>query len=124
MQSGLPYTALVSSDLNGDGNNRNERAPGFSRNSFNMPASYSLDPRVTRTIKIHEKVSVQLIGEAFNVLNHSNFTAVRTTFYSVSAGKLVPQTTGITAFGVPTAANVAAQGNVGRVLQLAAKIMF
>jgi len=124
VQSGLPYTALVSSDLNGDGNNRNERAPGFSRNSFNMPASYSLDPRVTRTIKIHEKVSVQLIGEAFNVLNHSNFTAVRTTFYSVSAGKLVPQTTGITAFGVPTAANVAAQGNVGRVLQLAAKIMF
>ena len=123
-QSGLPYTALIGSDLNADGNSRTERVPGFGRNTFNQPAIYSLDPRITRTIKFHEKASLQLIGEAFDVLNHSNFTGVRTTMYSVSAGKLVPQNTGITAFGVPSAANIASQGNVGRVLQLAAKITF
>jgi len=123
-QSGLPYTALVGSDLNGDGNSRTERVPGFGRNTFNMPAIYSLDPRITRTIKIHENTSLKLSGEAFDVLNHSNFTSVRTTMYSVSAGKLVPQTSGITAFGVPSAANIASQGNVGRVLQLTAKITF
>lgn len=98
--------------------------PSFGRNAFNMPAIYSLDQRITRTIKIHEKTSLKLIGEVFDVLNHSNLTAVRTTMYSVSAGKLVPQTSGITASGVPSAANIASQGNVGRVLQLAAKITF
>lgn len=123
-QSGLPYTALVSSDLNNDGNSRSERVPGFGRNTFNMPAIYSLDPRITRTIRINEKASIKLIGEAFDVLNHSNFTNVRTTMYSVSAGKLQPQTSGINAFGVPSAANIASQGNVGRVLQLAAKVTF
>jgi hypothetical protein len=123
-QSGLPYSALVGSDLNGDGNSKTERVPGIGRNTFNMPAIYSLDPRVTRTIRINEKANIKLIGEAFDVLNHSNFTTVRTTMYSVSAGKLVPQTSGITAFGLPSAANIASQGNVGRVLQLAAKVTF
>jgi len=52
---------------------------------------------------------------------------VRTTFFAVSAGQLVPQTVGavgINAFGTPSSANVNGQGNVGRVLQLAAKISF
>ena len=126
-QSGEPYTALVNSDLNGDGNSRNERAPGFGRNTFTMPAIIALDPRVTRTIRFTERTQMRLIVEAFNVLNHQNVTGVRTTFFAVTAGQLVPQTigaVGINAFGVPSSANVNGQGNVGRVLQLAAKINF
>jgi outer membrane receptor protein involved in Fe transport len=126
-QSGLPYSPLVNSDLNGDENSRDERAPGFGRNSFNMPAIFSLDPRITRNIRIREKAKLQLIAEAFNAFNHSNITTVRTTYYALAAGKLVPQTVtaaGINAFGVPSAANIEGQGNVGRVLQLAAKITF
>ena len=127
-QSGLPYTALVNSDLNNDGNNRNERAPGFGRNTFNMPAIVTLDPRITRTIRITETARLQFIGEAFNVFNHQNITGVRTTFYTLAPGAtLIPQTViavGINAFGFPSAANVNGQGNVGRVLQLAAKFTF
>jgi hypothetical protein len=126
-QSGEPYTALVNTDLNGDGNSRNERAPGFGRNTFNMPAIISLDPRVSRTIRFSERARLQLIAEAFNVFNHQNITGVRTTFFALAAGQLVPQTVsavGINAFGVPSSANVNGQGNVGRVLQLAAKISF
>jgi hypothetical protein len=126
-QSGEPFTALVNVDLNGDGNNRNERAPGFGRNTFQMPAIVALDPRVTRTVRFGERARLQLIGEAFNVLNHQNITGVRTTFFGVTAGQLVPQTVssaGINAFGTPSSANVNGQGNVGRVLQLAAKVSF
>lgn len=126
-QSGDPYTPLVNTDLNNDGNNRNERAPGFGRNTFNMPAIIALDPRVSRTIRFSERANLQLIAEAFNVLNHQNITGVRTTFFAVAGGQLVPQTVGavgINAFGVPSSANVNGQGNVGRVLQLAAKISF
>ncbi|HXB20059.1 MAG TPA: hypothetical protein VNV88_01700, partial [Candidatus Solibacter sp.] len=126
-QSGLPYTALVNSDLNNDGNNRNERAPGFGRNTFRMPAFFTVDPRVARTIRMTERAKLQLIAEAFNVLNHQNITGVRTTFFSLAAGQLVPQTVsavGINAFGIPSSANVNGQGNVGRVLQFAAKVSF
>lgn len=137
-QSGEPYTALVNSDLNNDGNNRNERAPGFGRNTFNLPAIISLDPRVSRTIRITERAKLQLIGEAFNVFNHQNITGVRTTFFAVGTSVatgcpagltqcLLPQTVGavgVSAFGIPSSANVNGQGNVGRVLQLAAKVSF
>lgn len=128
-QSGQPYSALVNADLNNDGNSRNERAPGFGRNTFNMPAIVTLDPRVTRTIRITEAAKLQLIAEAFNVLNHENITGVRTTLFSANTVThvLTQQTfavAGISAFGLPSAANVNGQGNVGRVLQLAAKISF
>jgi hypothetical protein len=141
-QSGEPYTALVNADLNSDGNSRNERAPGFGRDTFNLPAIISLDPRVSRTFRFREQARLQLIAEAFNVLNHQNITGVRTTFFAtakttaagcpVVGGQvqtcLVPQTVAnagiINAFGAPSSANVNGQGNVGRVLQLAAKVSF
>ena len=128
-QSGQPYSALVSADVNNDGNSRNERAPGFGRNTFTMPAIVTLDPRVTRTIRITEGTRLQLIAEAFNVLNHQNITGVRTTMFAANTVThvLTQQTfavAGISAFGLPSAANVNGQGNVGRVLQLAAKVSF
>ena len=127
-QTGLPYSAMVSSDFNNDGNSSNDRAPGVGRNTFFLPRSISLDPRITKNIPLNERVRLQVIGEGFNVLNHGNVTAVRTTQFSVSnsaavcgaAGQpcLVSQNTGINAFGVPTATSGA------RILQLAAKLVF
>ncbi len=128
-QSGQPFSALVNADLNNDGNSRNERAPGFGRNTFTMPAIITLDPRISRSIRIAERVKLELIGEAFNVLNHQNITGVRNTLFAANTVTrvLTPQTVGtagIAAFGVPSSANVNGQGNVGRVLQLAAMISF
>src|SRR5207248_8030691 len=62
-QSGQPYTALVSSDLNNDGNSRNERAPGTARNQFRLPTIYTVDPRVTKNIGITERAKLQLVAE-------------------------------------------------------------
>jgi len=139
-QSGQPYTAQVSTDLNADGNSRNERAPGTARNQFRMPAIYTFDPRITRNITIIERAKLQLIAEAFNLFNHQNITAVKNTLYAppgpgtlpCGAGVatcLVPQTlangAGVNTFGLASAAAINNNGaNVGRVLQLAAKITF
>src|SRR5438874_727544 len=135
-QSGQPYTALVSSDLNNDGNSRNERAPGTARNQFRLPAIYTVDPRVTKNIGITERAKLQLVAEAFNLFNHQNITAAKNTLYATSATAcgagtatcLVPQTlangAGVNTFGLASAASISGQGNVGRVLQLAAKITF
>ncbi len=140
-EQGLPYTALVNSDLNNDSNSRSERVPGVGRNTLRHPKTVSLDPRVTKNIPINEKVKFQLIAEAFNIFNRANIgptnispVALNNTQYSFSnsaatcgtgfgvvrtapvalSGCLVPNA----AFGTPTAVRDP------RIVQLAAKITF
>ena len=83
-QSGQPYSGLINFDLNNDGVFATDRAPGLGRNTFHMPASVSLAPRLTRNIKLGERANVQIIWEAFNVLNHANITYVNNIQYTVS----------------------------------------
>jgi hypothetical protein len=133
-QSGQPYTAFLNTDINNDANRSNERVPGSARDTYRLPSIFSVDPRITRNIKLGERVNFKLIAEAFNVFNRQNIIGVRTTLYNVStatalasnpcpglaAGSrcLVPQTTGSTAFGLPS-------NDIGpRILQLAAKFVF
>jgi outer membrane receptor protein involved in Fe transport len=112
-QSGQPYSGRVNFDLNNDGNSATDRTPGLGRNTVYRPAAISLDPRVTRTLRFTERLRLQMIAEAFNVLNRGNISAVLTTQFGRSTSAavcsgagtpcLVPQNTGTTAFGTPTA---------------------
>src|SRR5581483_6437256 len=115
-QTGQPYTPTVSTDLNGDGNSANDYAPGFKRNSQRLPTQMSVDPRITRDINLFSGMRLQLIAEAFNVLNRHNVSNVNRTFYSYNATTKVftPNAT----FGVPSATS----GQ--RIMQLAAKLTF
>jgi outer membrane receptor protein involved in Fe transport len=114
-QSGQPYTARVGAvDLNGDGNTRNDIAPGTARNQFRLESIISFDPRISREIPIR-RARLQLIWEAFNLFNRDNISGVDTTFYSVSNTTTLTRTT---TFGRP----LASAGE--RIMQLAAKITF
>jgi hypothetical protein len=121
-QSGRPYSGLIYFDLNNDGDFATDRTPGLGRNTFYMPLSVSLDPRLTRNITIGERVNLQIIWEAFNVLNHPNITGVNDNQYSVLecgvSRCLVPQNQGLSAFGTP----VFSSGP--RIMQLAMKLAF
>ncbi|HEU5401970.1 MAG TPA: TonB-dependent receptor [Terriglobales bacterium] len=132
-QSGQPYSAVLGSDLNNDSNRQTDRTPGLGRNTFNLPATYSLDPRITRTVNITEGTKLQFFAEAFNVLNHFNVTGVRNQQYALStplnqaqcgtAGIpcLIPQDPAHTTtayFGLPNATS----GQ--RIIQLGAKFSF
>jgi outer membrane receptor protein involved in Fe transport len=114
-QSGQPYTARVGAvDLNGDGNTRNDIAPGTMRNQFRLESIISFDPRISREIPIR-RARLQLIWEAFNLFNRDNISGVDTTYYSVSNTTTLTRTT---TFGRP----LASAGE--RIMQLAAKITF
>jgi hypothetical protein len=127
-QSGQPYSGMVSSDLNNDGNLWNDRTPGSARDAFYVPATVSFDPRLMRTVRLTGRASLQLAWEAFNVFNRTNLVSVRTMQYSYSTDTntcgveggscLVPQVIGLTAFGTPlTSAGP-------RVMQLSARLVF
>ena len=113
-QSGQPHSAYVSADVNGDGNNRNDIAPGTRRNQYRLPRQVSLDPRVARDIPLGKAAKAQLIWEAFNLLNADNINGMRTGLYSASGTTL----TKVTNFREPI------QSAGPRIMQLAVKLLF
>ena len=115
-QTGYPYTPIVNSDLNNDGNASNDLAPGFTRNSLRLPSFFSIDPRITRDIPLVGGTKLQLIAEAYNLTNRHNVSAVNRALYSYDATAQVLKP--ITSFGVPNA--TAGQ----RIVQLAGKVTF
>ena len=125
LQSGQPYSEQVTNDLNNDGNRFNDIVPG-SRNTHRLPTSYNLDMRVSRRIPLGPKARLELIGEAFNVFNHTNITSQRTTLYNFTGGVLIPQLN-LSNPRLNFGADAGTQVNFSdtqRIVQLAAKVTF
>ncbi|MEP7337836.1 MAG: hypothetical protein ABI977_08830, partial [Acidobacteriota bacterium] len=96
--TGLPYEGLVSGNvtggtvggLNGSGSSSN-RLPLIGRNNFTAPGVKNFDLRLSRKFYIKEKMNIEFLGEAFNVLNRTQFTGVNTTMYNLSGTTLTYQ---------------------------------
>jgi hypothetical protein len=70
--SGRPFNATVAGDPNQDGNDLNDRLPGYSRNAFTGPDYATVDMRVARTIRFGERYKLNLMADSFNLLNRDN----------------------------------------------------
>jgi hypothetical protein len=79
--SRLPFNVLFGTDRNLDTNN-NDRPLGVGRNTGRGFDFASLDLRVSRKIRLTERVDLQLLAEGFNVLNRANFGVPINTFGS------------------------------------------
>ncbi len=75
-QSGI-FGGAISS---GGGGATSGRPPQIGRNSIYMPGYNDFDMRVSRDIPIHDKISMQINAEAFNLLNHTIITGVNSTY--------------------------------------------
>lgn len=117
-QNGLPYTASVSGTISGAaasglvGSGNSGYLLQIGRNTYRQPGTFVLDSRLQKDIPITEKYNLELLGEAFNLLNHVNVTSVNSTAYSISGGNLVYQpygslggVSGESGFGAITNAN-------------------
>jgi len=63
------------------------RAGWLSRNDNTAPGFHNVDFRVGRQFSLTERLKLALIGEAFNLFNHTNVSSVSTTAFSyVAAG--------------------------------------
>ncbi|MBK8790485.1 MAG: hypothetical protein IPO28_10030 [Holophagaceae bacterium] len=71
-QSGLPYTAYYSNDLNGD-NMANHILAGQSRNDQRQPSYQQFDVRVTRAFKLTKRFQLEAILDIYNILNKPDF---------------------------------------------------
>jgi hypothetical protein len=92
--SGRPVNATVSGDPNQDGNDENDRLPGYRRNGFTGPDYASTDLRLVRKVHVGHGYRMDFTADSFNVFNHANdrvtitsngLTAEATTFTPYSA---------------------------------------
>jgi hypothetical protein len=61
------------------------RAGWLPRNSSTAPGFHNVDIRIGRQFPLGERVKLSLIGEAFNLFNHTNVSSVSTTGFSYTA---------------------------------------
>jgi hypothetical protein len=89
--SGRPVNATVSGDPNQDGNDLNDRLPGYRRNAFTGPDYVTTDLRLTHTIRFHERYKLNLLAESFNLFNRDNQrVAITSNGMIASASTFVP----------------------------------
>src|SRR5262249_2864202 len=118
IQSGQPVSVGTTGDPNNDGNNNNDRAPGFGRNTLTGPGLMTWDLRLTRELRLAEHARLRLIGEGFDITNRANFAGIQGNLSTFRAGVSTPITNSLTKL------SMAPQGVGNRVFQLAAKITF
>ena len=83
----VPIASLGGS-LNGSGGE--DLIPPIGRNTFRYPATVNLDLRFAKTIRIGDRCSFEVMGEAFNALNHSNVTNIQNVGYRLTNDKTHP----------------------------------
>lgn len=100
-QSGIAYSALVSGDLNADGNTANDRSPGSVRNQYSTPSAFIVDMRVGRIIRFADRYKLSLFVEGFNIFNRANVISVNNTEFGYSTVAGVGRITRTTNFRTP-----------------------
>ena len=75
-RSGVPYTAVIGSDQQRDGNDNNDRAiingRMVGRNTFRQPSFFNLDVRLARTFRVNGLPELQLLVDLLNATRASN----------------------------------------------------
>ena len=140
MSTGQPVTPLISGTpspldgglTGGEASNANPtagRAGWLARNAFTAPGYHNVDLRLARQFAFGERVKLALMGEVFNVFNHTNVSSLNTTafFYAApGSGLCAGHTNGCftpnAAFMAPTATSNLLWGP--RQVQISGRITF
>jgi hypothetical protein len=81
IESGRPVNPLTGVDSNGShAFPLSTRPPGFGRNSLRTPTLANVDFRVLKYFPFGKTARLDLVGEAFNLLNHSNVAQINPVF--------------------------------------------
>lgn len=104
--------------------------PWIPRNSTYGPWNIRWDLRVAREFHVTERFAVELLGEGFNLINHSNFFGNNYNLYSVPAtNATTPVSTPIvltqyTNWGLPNTTAIPPDGTGARRFQLSVRFHF
>lgn len=120
---------LTGGVVSNSGGSSGGRPNWIQRNLYNLPNLYNVDFRLARTFSFTERIRLQLLGEAFNLFNHTNIQSLNSTQYNYAApgsGLCAGHTNGCLApspsFLAPTSSSNGLYGP--RQLQVSARFSF
>lgn len=133
----LPFTTPDGTQWNGFGGLRGQgggtdrnHLPTIARNGDALDANYRLDLRIARDIRLTERAKLEILGEAFNIFNRSNFNGwVNTQFEALATTATTPLATPVslqanTRFQAPTNNSSQPDGTNARRFQLSLRFRF
>jgi outer membrane receptor protein involved in Fe transport len=93
LQTGRPFTMFVGFDANGDTNPVTDRVGNLGRNTYYGDHLYSWDLRISRYFQIRERLRLDLMLDAFNLLNRPNVDEVTSVYGAavICGGTAVPK---------------------------------
>ncbi len=80
LESAHFFTKFAGSDANGDLFGVNDRVGIESRNTFRGDPLKTVDVRLSRTFRVREQIGIEVLAEAFNLLNSVNVRFFNTTY--------------------------------------------
>jgi TonB dependent receptor-like, beta-barrel len=98
------------------------RFPLFSRNAFRQPKIVNLDLRISRRFRLTGKTNLEVLGEAFNLLNRTQVTELNTRLYVIGGTATASTLTFDPAF--QTIANAGSNIVRERQIQFAVRLQF
>jgi hypothetical protein len=115
LESPRYFTVSTGADTNGDGNPLTDRPGLLGRNTYKGDSYYSVDLRLSRMLRVSERVTVEPLVEFFNLFNTVNVIEINTVW---GAPTLDAPPNPLFGFGTPRAVANARQ------IQLALKLQF
>jgi hypothetical protein len=91
---------------------------GMGRNSFQGPGFWDIDMSASKGFSLTERLHLTFRAEAFNLVNHTNFTTGNLNILSANFGQT------LSTVGSAATRNIIQTGEPSRVLQLALKLYF
>ncbi len=83
----LPFTGSDGRRYNGFGGINGQGGPNFlptvPRNGDSVDWNYRLDLRIARDFRLNERMNLEILGEAFNLMNRSNFNGWNNTIFEI-----------------------------------------
>jgi hypothetical protein len=118
---GQQFTGVtMASPLSLNGSGGWSRVPFDAVNSLPIGNQYNVDARVTRELPFTSRLKGILMVEAYNALNHKNYTGVEPIAFTAASGVLKP----VAAVGTPNADYGYPYGTNARRIQVAFKLVF
>jgi hypothetical protein len=104
--------------------------PTLGRDSIYGDNNYKIDLRISRTFRVRERLSIEALGEGFNITNHANYNGYSSTLYAtVATTATTPLATPVSLtrqnnFGIPNNDGSQPDGTNARRLQIALRLKF
>src|SRR5216684_1358608 len=111
VQNGLPFSLVTTGNAPGgvssgvNGSNGRTGIDVIGRNTFHLPRTQVVDLRISKKFSFAENYKIEVLGEGFNLFNHTNITGAQALGYRIVTTGTIATANGTVSCGLGTTAS-------------------